>query len=39
MPMMPNRLPLRALSGETHQGRWYDIGTPERLAALDSQLS
>jgi MurNAc alpha-1-phosphate uridylyltransferase len=27
-----------AVSGERHAGRWMDIGTPERLAALDALL-
>jgi hypothetical protein len=22
-----------------HEGRWFDIGTTERLAALDAELS
>jgi MurNAc alpha-1-phosphate uridylyltransferase len=26
------------VSGENHTGRWEDIGTPERLAALDAEL-
>ncbi len=26
------------VSGELHRGRWFDIGTPARLAALDAQL-
>ena len=26
------------VSGEHHAGRWTDVGTPERLAALDAQL-
>lgn len=26
------------VSGEHHQGRWTDVGTPERLAGLDCQL-
>jgi len=26
------------VSGSYHQGEWHDIGTPERLHALDSQL-
>ncbi len=28
-----------AVSGELHAGRWMDVGTPERLSELDSQLS
>ena len=45
----PGRFPLGPLlrkaitdgkvSGEHHRGRWYDVGTPARLAALDAQLS
>jgi len=27
------------VSGELHEGRWLDIGTPERLAELDRTLS
>ena len=27
------------VSGEHHRGRWIDVGTPERLAALDRELS
>jgi len=27
-----------SLSGEVYRGRWWDVGTPERLAALDTQL-
>jgi MurNAc alpha-1-phosphate uridylyltransferase len=26
------------VTGEIYSGRWYDIGTPERLAQLDQQL-
>ncbi len=39
LPLLRRAIAQRALSGELHQGRWYDIGTPERLAALDAQLS
>jgi MurNAc alpha-1-phosphate uridylyltransferase len=28
-----------AVSGEVHSGAWRDIGTPERLAALEADLS
>jgi MurNAc alpha-1-phosphate uridylyltransferase len=44
----PGRFPLAPLlraamgagrvSGEHHRGRWVDVGTPERLAALDREL-
>ena len=44
----PGRFPLAPLlraamaagrvSGERHAGRWVDVGTPERLAALDREL-
>lgn len=27
------------ISGELHTGRWADVGTPERLAALDREIS
>jgi MurNAc alpha-1-phosphate uridylyltransferase len=27
------------VTGETHSGRWSDIGTPERLYALEALLS
>lgn len=27
-----------AVTGEEHQGRWTDVGTPERLQALDAEL-
>jgi MurNAc alpha-1-phosphate uridylyltransferase len=44
----PGRFPLAPLlraaatrgevSGEEHRGRWTDVGTPERLEALDAEL-
>jgi MurNAc alpha-1-phosphate uridylyltransferase len=39
LPLLRRAIAWRALSGELHQGRWYDIGTAERLAALDAELS
>lgn len=32
------QLALGRISGEHYRGRWFDIGTPERLAALDRAL-
>jgi MurNAc alpha-1-phosphate uridylyltransferase len=29
---------LGRVTGEHFRGRWYDVGTPERLAALDAEL-
>jgi MurNAc alpha-1-phosphate uridylyltransferase len=39
LPLLRRAIGQRALTGELHEGRWYDIGTIERLAALDAQLS
>jgi MurNAc alpha-1-phosphate uridylyltransferase len=39
LPLLRRAIAQRALSGELHEGLWYDIGTTERLAALDAQLS
>lgn len=39
LPLLHSAIARGALTGELHTGRWYDIGTPERLAALDAQLS
>ena len=46
--MQPGKVPLRplldaaiaggSLSGEYHAGEWEDVGTPERLQALDAAL-
>ena len=35
LPLLRRAIAQRALSGELHEGRWYDIGTTERLAALE----
>lgn len=37
-PLLRAAIDRRRLGGELHPGRWEDVGTPERLAALDRQL-
>jgi MurNAc alpha-1-phosphate uridylyltransferase len=39
LPLLKRAIAQRALSGELHEGQWYDIGTIERLKSLDAQLS
>ena len=39
LPLLQRAIRQRALSGELHEGRWFDIGTTERLAALDAELT
>ena len=38
-PLLDKAIPRGIVTGERHTGRWVDVGTPERLAALDSELS
>jgi MurNAc alpha-1-phosphate uridylyltransferase len=41
-PLLPPLQRARAagrLGGQRHDGRWLDVGTPERLAALDAELT
>jgi MurNAc alpha-1-phosphate uridylyltransferase len=38
-PLLYAAVRAQQVSGELHQGKWFDIGTPERLAQLDRQLS
>ncbi|MFC5300039.1 N-acetylmuramate alpha-1-phosphate uridylyltransferase MurU [Azospira restricta] len=38
-PLLDAAIPRGLVSGERHAGRWVDVGTPERLAALDRELS
>jgi MurNAc alpha-1-phosphate uridylyltransferase len=36
-PLLVGALAAGKVSGEHHGGRWVDVGTPERLAALDAE--
>ncbi|MCQ1548690.1 MAG: nucleotidyltransferase family protein [Candidatus Accumulibacter phosphatis] len=38
-PLLDEGIARRIISGERHHGRWVDVGTPERLAALDMELA
>ncbi|GAA0215731.1 nucleotidyltransferase family protein [Castellaniella daejeonensis] len=38
-PLLRQAMAAHAVSGERHAGRWVDVGTPARLAALDAALS
>jgi N-acetyl-alpha-D-muramate 1-phosphate uridylyltransferase len=38
LPLLRRAIERRALRGELYRGRWTDVGTPERLAALDREL-
>jgi len=38
-PLLRAAMDVRRVSGEHYQGRWFDIGTPERLLELDRRLS
>ncbi|AOB30301.1 mannose-1-phosphate guanylyltransferase [Bordetella sp. H567] len=37
-PLLAQAIGRRAARGGRHEGRWVDVGTPERLAALDAGL-
>lgn len=37
-PLLREAIATGHITGEHHTGRWVDVGTPERLAALDSKL-
>ena len=37
-PLLRAQIALGKVSGEHHQGLWADVGTPQRLAELDSQV-
>ncbi|MDP2794453.1 MAG: nucleotidyltransferase family protein [Sulfurisoma sp.] len=38
-PLLREAMASGRVSGELHPGRWVDVGTPERLAALDREIS
>jgi N-acetyl-alpha-D-muramate 1-phosphate uridylyltransferase len=38
LPLMKRAIASRVLRGELHRGEWCDVGTPERLAALDADV-
>jgi N-acetyl-alpha-D-muramate 1-phosphate uridylyltransferase len=38
-PLLRNAMLEQRVSGRHHHGKWYDIGTPQRLAELDAQLT
>lgn len=38
-PLLDAGIDAGCISGERHAGRWVDVGTPQRLAELDKELS
>jgi MurNAc alpha-1-phosphate uridylyltransferase len=38
LPLLKRAIAARALCGQVHRGDWSDIGSPERLAALETRL-
>jgi N-acetyl-alpha-D-muramate 1-phosphate uridylyltransferase len=37
-PLLREQIAAGKVSGEHHQGLWFDVGTPQRLAELDTQV-
>lgn len=37
-PLLREQIALGRVSGEHHRGQWVDVGTPQRLAELDSRI-
>jgi MurNAc alpha-1-phosphate uridylyltransferase len=38
LPLLKRAIAARLLRGELHRGEWCDVGTPERLAELDTEV-
>jgi len=38
-PILRAHMRRQTITGECHAGRWTDVGTPQRLAALDAELA
>jgi N-acetyl-alpha-D-muramate 1-phosphate uridylyltransferase len=38
LPLLKRAIAARLLRGELHRGEWCDVGTPERLGALDAEV-
>ncbi|WP_295004274.1 N-acetylmuramate alpha-1-phosphate uridylyltransferase MurU [uncultured Dechloromonas sp.] len=38
-PLLDAAIAAKTLTGERHAGHWVDVGTPQRLAELDAELS
>jgi len=39
LPLLKRAIAARRLRGQLHRGDWCDVGSPERLAALESRVS
>ena len=39
LPLLKRAIAARKLRGQLHRGDWCDVGTPERLAALEKRVS
>src|SRR5208282_4915850 len=39
LPLLQRAIAAGRLQGQRHDGRWCDVGTAERLAALDRELA